>query len=469
MRTESKKAASFTSKGALFAVAAVAAGAALWTMPLPIPVQAKHALAVSAGVLLLWIGRPFPHAFAGMIGCYGFWALAGVPFATAFSGFANPSAWFVFAAGLFGAMTVKTRLARRLAGWMIGRTGVSYPRLVLGFILTSFLLNFLVPSGIARVIILAGVALGVVKSAGWGPEALPARGLFVILTVSSSLFDKLMITGGTSILAQGIIEKVGQTPVYWSRWLFAHVPTIALSILACWGIVLWLFPARGETRRPFKVIRTGLGREPWSPAEKRWTMFLCAAAALWATDSIHHIPPAMVALGVAFAALLPRIGVMDVRELKEFDFFPFLFSASALSLGETLMKTGALDVVARAAGTWQPAAGGFLPSAAALYGTGLVYHLLVPSDPTTVATSLPAVMNLALAQGWSPLSVGLTWMLALTSKFFVYQSSVSIAGFSFGYFRPRDFLKVGLCVAICEFAVLVLLVAWYWPLIGLIP
>ena len=235
----------FPSKGALFAGAAVSAAAALWLMPLPIPAQAKHALAISAGVLLLWIGRPFPHAFAGMIGCYGFWALAGVPFATAFSGFANPSAWFVFAAGLFGAITVKTHLARRLAGWMIGRTGVSYPRLVLGFILTSFLLNFLVPSGIARVIILAGIALGVLKSAGWGPEALPARGLFVILTVSSSLFDKLMITGGTSIVAQGIIEKVGRTPVYWSRWLFAHVPTIALSILACWGIVLWPFSREG--------------------------------------------------------------------------------------------------------------------------------------------------------------------------------------------------------------------------------
>jgi di/tricarboxylate transporter len=446
----------------------VAAALALWTLPTSIPAQSRHALAISALVLVFWMGRPFPHAISGLIGCYLFWALAGVPFATAFSGFANMSAWFVFAAGIFGVITTQTRLAHRLAAWLIGWIGASYSRLVLSFILTSFILNFLVPSGIARVIILGGIGLGVVKSLGWGPEALPARGLFVIITVSSALFDKLMVSGGTSIVAQGIIEKVGQTPIYWSQWILAHAPTIVLSIFACWAIILWLFPAGADDRERILRLPAGIARSPWTASEKRWAVFLAVALGLWVTDSWHHIPPAMVAVGIALAALLPRIGAIDMKELEGFNIFPFLFSASALSLAETLTKTGVLDIAAKAFNFWPPSAGSFLYPAAGLYGTGVVYHLLVPSDPATVASSMPTLMNLALTHGWSPVATGLTWMLALTTKLFVYQSAVSIAGFSFGYFRPKDFFKVGISLVAVEFGILFLLVLAYWPLIGLI-
>lgn len=133
------------------------------------------------------------------------------------------------------------------------------------------------------------------------------------------------------------------------------------------------------------------------------------------------------------------------------------------------MKTGALTVVTQALTTcWGPWAYSFLPSATVLYWTSFAYHLLVPSDPTTLATSMPTVMNFALAHRWNPVAAGLVWTLGLTGKIFVYQSGATIAGFSFGYFQVRDFLKVGICLAVVEFLVLLILLVWYWPLIGLI-
>lgn len=450
---------------------AIALAIVLWFFPPSISTQARHALAVSLLVLIMWVARVLPHALTGLIGCYLFWTLVGVPSSTAFAGFTNVSAWFVFSAGLFGLMVTKTRLAHRLAGWLMGRSGVSYPRLVLSFILTSLVLNLLVPSGIARVIILGGIGLGVVASKGWGPEALPARGLFVSLTITSTLFDKLMITGGGTIVSQGIIEKVGHVPVYWSQWLFALLPALLLSVPACWAIIVWLFPARltgpDSFRQPLEAHLQV--EKTWSAAEKRCGLLLMAALLLWMTDFVHHIHPAMVALGVALLATLPRIGVLELKELKQTDFFPFLFTASALSLSEGLMKTGALDIVTQLLSScWQPWAHNFVPSAIVLYWTAFVYHLLVPSDPTTIATSMPTVINFALAHRWSPVAAGLVWTYALAGKIFVYQSGVTIAGFSFGYFQVRDFLKVGVCLVIFEFLVLLLLVIWYWPLIGII-
>lgn len=118
----------------------------LWFFPSSIDREARHALAVGLLGLILWVTHVFPHAITGLIGCYLFWTLVRVPFPTAFGGFAHTSAWFVFAAGIFGLMTTKTGLAHRLAAHLLGPPSVSYPRLVLGVILTSLLLNFLVPS-----------------------------------------------------------------------------------------------------------------------------------------------------------------------------------------------------------------------------------------------------------------------------------------------------------------------------------
>ncbi len=459
-----------TATGIAIPALALVCALAIWFIPSSAGTDARHALAIGLLVLSLWVAHFFPPAVTGLIGCYLFWTVVGVPFGTAFGGFAQASAWFVFAAGLFGLTATKTGLARRLATMFLGRASLSYSRLILGFILMSVLLNFLVPSGIARVIILAGIGLGVVKSRGWERGTFSARGLFVTLTISCALFDKLMITGGSTIVAQGIMEKVGRTRVYWSQWLFAQLPALLMSVFVCWVIALWLFP--GESRLdplPGQPVQDTPLTGKWSAAEKRCAVLLTVALCLWLTDFLHHVHPAMVALGVALATVLPRIGVLDADELKRIDFLPFVFTASALSLGDGLMKTGALDLVTNAfAFLWRPWAHSFLLSAIVLYWTSFAYHLLVPSDPTTLATSMPTVMNFALVHKWNPAATGLIWTFALTGKLFVYQSGVTIAGFSFGYFNTRDFFKAGMCLTIAEFLVLLIQVVWYWPLIGLI-
>lgn len=447
---------------------AVVCSLAVWFIPFPVGADARHALAIGLFVLFLWITNILPHAVSGLVGCYLFWCIVGVPFSTAFGGFAQTNSWFVLAAGVFGLMTTKTRLAYRLAARVIGHSHLSYSRLVLGIILTNLLLNFFVPSGIARIIILAGIALGIVKSKGWDQDSLPAKGLFIALTVSCTLFDKLMITGGSTIVAQSIIEKVGQTRIYWSHWLLAQIPSLLLSVPACWALILWLFPYHEAPRQPRAMEDRSVGRA-WSEAERRCAILLAATLCLWVTDFLHHIHAAMIALGAALLAVLPKIGVLKAEELKEIDFLPFIFTASALSLGDGLLKTGALEVITHAfTAIWHPWAHSFVPLAIAMYWTSFAYHLLVPSDPTTLATSLPAVMSYARGHNWSTAAVGLTWTLALTGKLFVYQSGVSIIGFSFGYFKAQDFLKAGICLAFVEFLIFLLLVIWYWPFIGLI-
>jgi di/tricarboxylate transporter len=84
-----------------------------------------------------------------------------------------------------------------------------------------------------------------------------------------------------------------------------------------------------------------------------------------------------------------------------------------------------------------------------------------------LATSVPPLMNFAKAAGIHPLPLGLVWVFAASGKLFVYQSGVMLTGYSYGYFEPKDLMRVGFFLTLVESAALVLIVPFYWPLIGI--
>ena len=122
------------------------------------------------------------------------------------------------------------------------RVGTTYPRILLGLIVTDFLLTFVVPSGIARIAILAAIALGFVEAFRLQPGSNGARGMFLIITYTAALFDKMIIAGASSITARGFIERVGEVDVQWSQWFVAFLPCDVVTMVAAWLLTLWLFP-----------------------------------------------------------------------------------------------------------------------------------------------------------------------------------------------------------------------------------
>ena len=152
---------------------------AMWFAPLGLAAQTQHGLAIVTFMIIAWMTQAMEFALAGFVGCFLFWALGVAKFNVAFSGFANDTAWFLFAAMLFGRMASKSGLARRLAYSVMMRVGFTYPRILFGMILTDFLLTFIVPSGIARVVILAAIALALIEAFHAEKGSNIARGMFL--------------------------------------------------------------------------------------------------------------------------------------------------------------------------------------------------------------------------------------------------------------------------------------------------
>ncbi|PWU03647.1 MAG: hypothetical protein C5B51_18565 [Terriglobia bacterium] len=451
------------------ALPTLAIPAALWFVPLHLEPRAQHAIAISLFMILAWATELMDHGITGLVGCYLFWALGVARFDLAFSGFADDTPWFLMGAILFGTMASKSGLARRLAFLVTIRVGTSYSRLLLALILSDFLLTFLVPSGMARVTIMAAVAVGLIDSFGLGIGSNVGRGMFLILTYTAGVFDKSIIAGAAAITGRGIIENIGHVQVLWSRWLLAYLPSDIVTILVAWRLTLWLYPPENPSLpggiHYLKEELRKMGR--WTTIEKKALALMLVAIGLWATDFLHHISSSMIGLGIGLLAVLPFLRILNVEDVRKLNFLQLFFVAAAVGMGKVLTATKGLDVLTNVVFAWmQPILSHNIASIFVLYWTGFLYHIFLASEISMLGTSMPLLMQFASTHGLSALKLGMIWVFSSGGKIFVYQSGVLIIGYAYGYFRAKDILRLGLLMSVVDSLLLLLVVPLYWPMIG---
>jgi anion transporter len=443
---------------------------AFWYAPLGLAPQTQHGLAIVCFMVLAWMTQAMEFAIAGFVGCFLFWALGVVRFPVAFSGFANDTPWFLFAALLLGRIASKSGLARRLAYSVMLRVGSTYSRILLGLIMTDFILTFIVPSGLARVAILATISLALIEAFNAQKGSNIARGMFLIMTYTGNLFDKMILAGAGSITAAGAMTKFGNVEVLWGQWLFAFLPCSLITVLVAWRLTLWLYPPEqavlaGGTHF-FRDELAKMG--PWSWLEKKAALLVGVAILLWVTDFAHHLPPAMIALGVGLFALLPPVGILDEDDMRNVNYMPVFFVAAAISMGNVLEATKGLEVLTTTFFTSiEPFLGNIFITTTIMYWTGFIYHFFLASEISMLGTSMPLVMQFAKQHDMNALMLGLLWTFSAGGKLFAYQSGVLVLGYSYGYFEARDLVRIGALLTLAEFFILLLLVPFYWPLIGI--
>jgi anion transporter len=445
------------------------AGAAVWLSPLAVPGNTKAALAISAMMIIAWMTEVMEYASAGLVGLFLFWIFGIAKPEVIFSGFVNDASWFYIGAVFLGTMATKTGLPLRIAGFVVNRVGLTYSRLLLGLIVISFLLTFIVPSGVARVVIMAPICIGVINLFGMDKGSNIGRGIFLLVTYTCAIFDKMIIAGTGAITARNVIERIGGVEVTYSFWLLAFFPCSIATILVGWRLALWLFPPeiaslesrRSEVQAHFRSV------VPWSPMATKASLLVLLALGLWLTDWLHGISAAKVAFGVGLIGLLPFMDVLNAEDFRKANLLPYFFVAAALGMSEVLRTTGGLKVLTDVfLGGMEPLLANKLIAVPVLYWTAFVYHFFTASEISMLATSLPVLMEFAKTHGLDALWVGMVWTFAAGGKLFAYQSAPLIVGYAYGYFRHVDMLKLGLLLTVVEFLALLFCTGLYWPLLG---
>ena len=453
----------------LKAAAAIGLPLAIWLAPFAIDDGMRAAIAISAFLIIAWMTELMEYAATGLIGLMLFWVFEVAEPEVIFSGFVSDTSWFLVGALLIGAMATKSGLPQRIGNFVISRVGATYSRVVLGLIIIDLLLTFVVPSGAAVLVIMASLSFAVMKLFDAGTGSNIGRGLFVMLTYLTGIFNKMIIAGSASIMASGMIEQAGVTVSY-AYWFAAFIPTILVTIVAAWWFTLKVFPPEAASlgERSEQVKAHFRITEPWTPLSIKAALLCGLALALWLTDFLHGVPPAIIAFAVGLFALLPFVDVLNEKDFRGLNLLPFFFTAAALGMGEVLEATGALRIVTDSfIGGLEPWLQSRTLAATVLYWGGFFYHFVTASELSMLATSMPVLMEFSRANGLDPMFIGLLWSFSSGGKLFAYQSAVLVLGYAYGQFRHTDLIKVGLFLTVVDFAVVWLSVVFYWPLLGL--
>jgi anion transporter len=441
----------------------------VWLMPLPVEPNTKAAMAISAFMIIAWMTEVMEYASAGLVGLFLFWFFEIAKPATIFSGFVNDASWFYIGAVLIAAMATKTGLPQRIAGFVVARVGLTYSRLLFGLLIIDFLLTFIVPSGVARVVIMAPICMGVISLFGVDKGSNIGRGIFLLVTYTCAIFDKMIIAGTGAITARNLIVNQGGVDVTYSFWLIAFLPCSLITILVGWWLTLKLFPPEIQSLegRGAEVKAHFDKREAWSPTATKASLLVGAALLLWLTDSLHGISPAMVAFGIGLIALLPFVDVLDVKDFRNANLLPYFFVAAALGMSAVLRETGGLELLTNAIlGGMEPLLSNRVIAVPVLYWTAFIYHFFTASEISMLATSLPVLMQFSKDNALDPLWIGMVWTFAAGGKLFAYQSAPLIVGYGYGYFTHIDMLKLGALLTVVEFLALLFCTLIYWPILG---
>ena len=327
-------------------------------------------------------------------------------------------------------------------------------------------MGLLVPSTIPRIIVLMPVAVSLATTMGYRTGSRGQIGLAITAATSTLLPTYAILTANLpTIVHYGALEALyGIEPSY-GRYFLAQLPVNLVRLALLLAILLPF--ARGHARdvQPLEPELT----KPMSNEQKRLLGALCLAILFWASDSLHGISPAWIALAVAAFVLWPGAGLLAKDAMKtNVDLSPAFFligifavSAVARHIGiDTLVAENLIPKLALAEGS-------ALHNLYALTGFSmLISHLTTaPAAPVVLA---PLAGAMAEASAWPVTTVVMAQMIGISTPLLPYQAPPLIVAMALAHFSVPALTRVCFGLAIGVATIGLPLTHFWWRVFGLI-
>ncbi len=455
---------------------ALALAAAIWFMPTPagLSVVGQKALALFAGVFILYLTEAVPLAIT---------SLAIVPAAvilnistvkTALDGFAASSVYLIVGAFILAVAMVKTRLAERITYLILIKIGVNAANITVGVTLANIILAFLVPSSTARTAILLPVCLSIIglyKSEGRSSFAV---GLLLILALTNATIGAGIMTATVpNPVTIDLIVKAGGPSITYLQWLVYGFPPALLMTFFTWWYVTRVFrPEKKEVPGGEEHVRAQLkSMGPMTNAEKRALAVFLVTVILWATSGWTKLDATVVCLLTLTFLFLPKFGVINWNDAsKGVSWQVALVTGGGISLGDILMKTGAAKWLSE---TIFHVMGLGTASTLVILLTIIVclqfLHILFVGTTPMATALMPIVLSMAQTANLNPLILGLPAGMVIGGYpvLMFYNTLPNILVYGTGRLKVGDFPRIGLLIAFVACGVYALCAFTYWRWLGL--
>lgn len=438
---------------------------AIFVAPAPAGVSttAMHAAALVFLVIGLWALGTVPEHIVALVFFALAMLLAVAPAQVVFSGFASGTLWLVLGGLIIAEAVNRTGLGERFARQMLGRVSLSYRALIGAVVIVSSAFCFVMPATVSRVLLLVPIMSAVAQQLGLtrGRNGYNGVNLAVIMS-SYQVGTAILPANAPNLVLAGAAETLYETPLIYAEYLLVQFPVMGvLKAAVIVVLICWLFP--DETR----CSGAGTEHKPMSGEERRLTIILMAALALWVTDFVHEVHPGWVGLAAGVLALLPRVGAMPVTAFTEsVKFGPFFYIAAVLGLAGVMTETGlsaALGEIMQRTLQLKPGQDALNFGVLTLLSTFAGVLVTNPAQPALMA---PVAGYFAEAAGWPLKAALMTVALGFTTLILPFQVPPVMVGVQVAGLRLRTVLRLSVPLMFVSFLLLLPLDYFWWRAIG---
>lgn len=434
----------------------------------------------AAGTAVQFVSIDMAVAAGLTVFCIGLWATAAVPeywpalafFLVAvvfeiapaevvFSGFHSSTFWLLFSGMVIGVAIRHTGIGKRAAGLLSRMLGLRYSRVILGIVVFSVLLAFVMPSSMGRIVLLIPIIIALADHMEYSSTSNGRIGMLTAAAFGTWLpaFAILPSNAPNMILA-GMAENLYAHDVsYWS-YLLLHFPVLGLIKAGCLVLlIVWMFPDRDPVHKEsYKDDNVAMNSTQW-----HLVVLLGVCLAFWLCDGMHHISPGWVGLAAALYCLWPYSNLTSKNCLdKDIKYGSLFFVAGIMGLGAVISSTGLGEVMVQSLSGFA----GF-SSERPLWN---VIALTVISTLVALSASLPSVPavmgpisdNLASITGLPLGTVLMTQVLAFSNVLLPYQAPPLIMAMQLGNLPLGAMSKLCIALFVCSTLILIPLDILWW-------
>jgi anion transporter len=492
-QVQSKPASRFGAHWGLGVAVAVLIAILLLPESAGLPIAGQRMLAIFGFAVVVWVTEALDYAISAVVIASLMAILLGTApdptkpealigtvqgLTIAMSGFSNTALTLVAAALFLAAAMTVTGLDRRIALIILSKVGARTSRIVVGAIIVSVVLAFLVPSATARAAAVIPIMMGIVLAFGVDKKSRFA-GLLMITTVQAvSIWNVGIKTAAAqNMVALGFIQKMLGQDITWLNWLIAAAPFAIVMSIGLYAVMMKMMPPEAkEIPGGQAAVQKSLSElGPMTGKEGRLLVISLALLGIWATEGLLHKFDSSTTTTVAVAILfLPFVGVMDWKKANTLiPWGTVVLFGVGISLGTALLQTKAApwlaDLIVEWFGLNQLSALAILAVMAAFL---VIIHLGFASATALASAMIPiviAVMQKVQTPGISVLGMTLLLQFVVSYGFILpVNSPQGMVAYGTETFGVRDFVRTGLVITALAYGLTLVFAATYWRWLGYI-
>ncbi|MFD8433115.1 MULTISPECIES: SLC13 family permease [Streptomyces] len=434
--------------------------------------DARLTLAVFALATCAWIGTPIDDTYIALGAGLALTATGVISSDTLFGTLGDATVWLLICAFVLAAAVARTGLAGRAAAFLVGgaRTVRQLTHLTTAALVVT---AFAVPATSGRAALALPVFLALAKALADRKRLVVMLALLFPTVILLSAVATLIGAGAHLITVSVLWEATGDR-IGFTQWLLLGLPLAVTSSHLAAEAVLLTTTRRADRAGPVHITAEEIQRHsdrpvtgPWTQAEKRCALLLATVVALWCSEPLHHVSPAVVALIGAVVASSPALGTVGLKDaLKTVPWSLLLFMAATMAMGVALADSGAARwLVSGLPGHVGPAV--FLGVVVAV---STAAHLVLQSRSARSSVLVPLVVAAAVGAGVNPVTAALASTAAAGFCHTLPASAKPVTLFSdvpgVPTYTPRDLLRLSAVLAPLTAALVLFFAAAVWPLLG---